>query len=171
MSSYTSVLDNVRAARDAIQAPVTSADNERGYAELALKLFQGPGAPSTIAFVAVTSGAGVTRTVQRLAAELLRSQKSVAAVKAASETPRSIVDLRANSDCVLIDCKPLDTSADLLRFAAVADGVVLVVEAGRTTKDELERAGRLIQEARGKLLGCVLNKRRYPIPNWLYRLL
>jgi Mrp family chromosome partitioning ATPase len=48
---------------------------------------------------------------------------------------------------------------------------VLVVEAGVTNKDQIERAARVIRETGGTLLGCVLNKRRYPIPGWLYRLL
>ena len=60
---------------------------------------------------------------------------------------------------------------DLLRFAPATDGVVLVVEAGRAGKEQINRAAQMITEAQGTLLGFVLNKRRYPIPNWLYRLL
>lgn len=72
-------------------------------------------------------------------------------------------------DCVLVDCGSLEASVDLLRFAPLSDGVVLVVEAGRTTKEQIDRAAQVIREAKGKLLGFVLNKRRYPIPGWLYR--
>jgi Mrp family chromosome partitioning ATPase len=82
-----------------------------------------------------------------------------------------IASLRERYECILLDCGSLEASADLIRLAPLSDGVVLVVEAGRTEKDQIERAARVIREAQGTLLGCVLNKRRYPIPGWLYRLL
>lgn len=80
-----------------------------------------------------------------------------------------IPHLHDRYDCVLLDCGALETSVDILRFAPVADGVVLVVEAGRTGKEQIDRAVHVVREAKGKLLGVVLNKRRYPIPGWLYR--
>jgi len=40
----------------------------------------------------------------------------------------------------------------------------------RTSKSQIDRAAKLVNETGGKLLGFVLNKRRYPIPRWLYRL-
>jgi protein-tyrosine kinase len=82
-----------------------------------------------------------------------------------------IASLRERHDCILLDCGSLESSADLLRLAPLCDGVVIVVEAGRTGKDQIDRAARVIHEARGTLLGCVLNKRRYPVPDWLFRLL
>ncbi len=82
-----------------------------------------------------------------------------------------IASLRKRSDCILLDCGSLEASTDLLRLAQFTDAVLLVVEAGRTGKDQVDRAARVIGEAGGTLIGCVLNKRRYPVPDWLYRLL
>ena len=79
-----------------------------------------------------------------------------------------IPHLHERYDCVLLDCGALETSVDLLRLAPATDGVVLVVEAGRTRKEQLDRAMHVIREAQGKLIGFVLNKRQYPIPAWLY---
>jgi Mrp family chromosome partitioning ATPase len=89
----------------------------------------------------------------------------------ANEPARLITALRERYDSVLLDCGSLERSVDLLRFTPWTDGVVLIVEAGRTAKEQIDRAAHIIREARGAFLGFVLNKRRYPIPGWLYRIL
>ena len=87
------------------------------------------------------------------------------------QEPAALAGLRDRYDCILLDSGSLQVSANLLRLAPAADGVVLVVEAGRTAKEQVERAVRVIREARGTLIGFILNKRRYPLPGWLYRML
>jgi len=77
--------------------------------------------------------------------------------------------LRVSFDNILIDCRPLKYSADAAVLASSADGVIVVVEAGRTRREEIVNAQRTIDVAGGKLLGFVLNKRRYPVPEWLYK--
>lgn len=79
--------------------------------------------------------------------------------------------LRDRYDCVLLDCGALAESVDLVGVAPASDGVVLVMEAGRTGRAQIERAAKVIRDAQSTLVGCVLNQRRYPIPAWLYRLL
>ncbi|PYR16423.1 MAG: hypothetical protein DMF94_27905 [Acidobacteria bacterium] len=179
------------AARPATVVPTVPSNGRRPYAELALRLFGRAPLPKVVAFAAANRAEGVTRTVRRLAAELARSGKTVACFdgtlgrpqlpglrlpEAEMETEQQDVAevfaaLRDRYDCVLLDCGGLDSSVDLLRLAPAADGIVLVVEAGRAGKEQINRAAQMIAEAQGTLLGFVLNKRRYPIPNWLYRLL
>lgn len=77
--------------------------------------------------------------------------------------------LRYSFDFVLLDCPSLKSSGDAALFAAAADGVVVVVEAERTRKEQVRSALNTIEMAEGNLLGCVLNKRQYPIPEWLYQ--
>jgi Mrp family chromosome partitioning ATPase len=77
--------------------------------------------------------------------------------------------LRGRFAHVLIDCQSLKNSDNLAKVAASCDGVVLVVEADRTRPDQIELARRTIEAAQGTLVGCVLNQRKYPIPDWLYR--
>ncbi len=69
-------------------------------------------------------------------------------------------------DNILIDCRSLRISAEA---AVLSAGVAVVVEAGQTRRDEILNAQRTIENAGGKFLGFVLNKRRYPVPEWLYR--
>ncbi len=77
--------------------------------------------------------------------------------------------LRVAFDNILIDCRSLRSSADAAVLSGSVDGVVIVVEAGHSRRDEILNARRTIETAGGTFLGFVLNKRRYPVPEWLYK--
>jgi len=81
----------------------------------------------------------------------------------------SLDGLRARYRYVLIDCPSLKEAAHATRLAPLVDGVVLVIEANRTQKQQVLYAERTIENARGKILGHVLNKRSYVVPQWFYR--
>jgi len=81
----------------------------------------------------------------------------------------SVDALRVSFDNILIDCGGLHDSADAAVLASSVDGVVIVVEAAASRRDQIVNAQRTIEQAGGKFLGFVLNKRRYPVPEWLYR--
>jgi Mrp family chromosome partitioning ATPase len=77
--------------------------------------------------------------------------------------------LRVNFDNILIDCRSINESTDAAMLASSVDGVVVVVDAGHSRRDEILNAQRTIEAAGGKFLGYVLNQRRYPVPEWLYK--
>jgi cellulose biosynthesis protein BcsQ len=77
--------------------------------------------------------------------------------------------LRFVFDFILLDCPSLKTSGDVALFAQAVNGVIVVVEAERTRKEQVRSTVQTIEMAQGNLLGCVLNKRQYPVPEWLYR--
>jgi Mrp family chromosome partitioning ATPase len=77
--------------------------------------------------------------------------------------------LRQEFRYVLIDCPSLKDSHDAITLAPLVDGVVLVVEANRTRKDQILYAERAIEAGRGRLLGHILNRRSYVVPDWLHR--
>ena len=81
----------------------------------------------------------------------------------------SVDALRVSFDNILIDCRSLHVSSDAAVLASSVDGVVVVVEAGQSRREEILNAQRTIEQTGGKFLGFVLNKRRYPIPEWLYK--
>lgn len=81
----------------------------------------------------------------------------------------SVDALRVAFDNILIDCRSLHQSSDAAVLASNVDGVVVVVEAGQSRREEIINAQRTIEQAGGKFLGFVLNKRRYPVPEWLYK--
>jgi len=77
--------------------------------------------------------------------------------------------LRWNFDYVLIDCPSLTLSSEATTLAPAVDGVCIVVEAGRTRRGQIQRAQQIIESSGGNFLGFVLNRIRYPVPNWLYQ--
>jgi Mrp family chromosome partitioning ATPase len=79
--------------------------------------------------------------------------------------------LRSEFDHTILDCPSLRESGDLLSVAPFVDGVILVIEANQTRRDQLWQAEQSISAARGKLLGYILNKRTYEVPKWLYKIL
>ncbi len=204
MAKHTAVLEKAATGAELL-APKSTAHagdfrvpGHRAYAELAAKLFAAGTPRQVLAFASVNAGEGVTRTIRGLAAEIVRSGRTVATfdgevhcrpglaggfcepdsepcILGAPRPSRTEITvsplgaLRERYDVVLIDCGSLASSVDLLCVAPHSDGVVLVVEAGRTTRDQLERAVKVVRESGARLAGCVLNKRRYPIPAWLYR--
>jgi hypothetical protein len=76
--------------------------------------------------------------------------------------------LRSEFDYTIIDCPSLGESGDLLSIAPFVDGIILVVEANRTRRDQPRQAEQRITAAGGNLLGYILNKRVYEVPRWLY---
>jgi len=77
--------------------------------------------------------------------------------------------LRLTFPNILIDCRSLKVSSEAAQLAATVEGVVVVVEAGRTRRDEIHNVRRTLEMAQGNFLGFILNKRRYPVPRWLYK--
>jgi protein-tyrosine kinase len=57
---------------------------------------------------------------------------------------------------VIFDCPPLLTVPDSLVFSSYVDGIILVVEAGRTSKEEIRSSIELL--AGKNILGLVMNK-------------
>jgi Mrp family chromosome partitioning ATPase len=69
---------------------------------------------------------------------------------------------------ILLDCSSISTCAAAVGIAPLVDGVVLVVQAGRTSRRQIKFAQEFLHLANAKILGYVLNKREYPIPEWLH---
>ena len=76
--------------------------------------------------------------------------------------------VRERFNHVVIDAPPLQGFPESIVLSRKADGVILVVEAGKTRKREGLWAKQQIEDAGGKILGVVLNKRKFYIPDWLY---
>ena len=80
-----------------------------------------------------------------------------------------IGELAGRHDYLLCDCAAVNLYPDAQILAPLFDAVVLVAEAGATRRESLGEARKRIELGRGRVLGVVLNKRRYPVPRFLYR--
>ncbi|MDM7917234.1 MAG: CpsD/CapB family tyrosine-protein kinase [Candidatus Eisenbacteria bacterium] len=70
---------------------------------------------------------------------------------------------------VVLDGPPVLQNPEGPALGASSEGVVLVVQANRTRREVVQRALTMLESARCKVLGTVLNRRSYPIPDFLYR--
>ena len=68
-----------------------------------------------------------------------------------------LVDLRSDYDVIILDAPPLLPVTDAALLATRADGAVVVVRHGRTTRDQLSHAVERLEAVDAKLLGMVIN--------------
>lgn len=84
---------------------------------------------------------------------------------------RAVAQLTKSFDVVIFDTAPLICYADTIAISTQVDGVVLVVEVERESWEVATHANNILKSAEVSLLGAVLNRRRFYIPEWIYRLL
>ena len=78
--------------------------------------------------------------------------------------------LRASGRTVVVDAGRLNDPVTLA-MAAATGGAVLVVRAGRCAKPEIATAVDACRQRGVTVHGVVINRRKFYLPNWLYRLL
>ncbi|MGC2333798.1 MAG: CpsD/CapB family tyrosine-protein kinase [Candidatus Acidiferrales bacterium] len=78
-------------------------------------------------------------------------------------------ELRNEFAHVVVDAAPLTHYPDAIALARAADGFVLVLEANSTRREAALRISDNLRRAQVRVLGAVLNKREFPIPDALYR--
>ncbi|AHL77377.1 cobalamin biosynthesis protein CobQ [Stutzerimonas stutzeri] len=69
---------------------------------------------------------------------------------------------------VVIDGEAVYTGGDTLTIGSLVDGVILVVRAEETRWEVAQAAAQRLAQAGAKLLGSVLNARKYYMPKWVY---
>ena len=79
-----------------------------------------------------------------------------------------IAELRSEFDSVLIDSPPVNLYADACGLGKLADGVILVLQSNATRREAARKAKETLESAHVRLLGAVLNKRRFPVPEVIY---
>jgi len=72
---------------------------------------------------------------------------------------------------VVVDLPAVSQTSIVPRVAGLCDSVIIVVEAERLRWEVIQRVKEQLEKAKADILGVVLNKRRFPIPNWLYQTL
>jgi Mrp family chromosome partitioning ATPase len=77
--------------------------------------------------------------------------------------------LRREFRAVLVDLPPVNLSADATIVAAWLDAVVLVVQAALCSREVIRNAVGRLGRANPNVLGSVLNRREFPIPEVIYR--
>jgi capsular exopolysaccharide synthesis family protein len=77
--------------------------------------------------------------------------------------------LRDGYDHVLVDVASVNAHPDAQVLAGLVRDVVLVAYTDRTPREAAAQAQKRLESGGGRLVGLVLNLRKYPIPRFLYR--
>ena len=78
-------------------------------------------------------------------------------------------ELRKEFDYLLIDSPALNLYTDALALGGMADGLVVVLQADSTRRESALKGLQTLREANVNVLGAVLNRRTFPIPEFVYR--
>lgn len=80
-----------------------------------------------------------------------------------------VTSLHSQFDWIFFDGPPVTTCPESSSLAVVADGAILVLRAEQTRWEVAEEAKKVLNQAGVSILGGVLNRRRYHIPNFVYK--
>jgi protein-tyrosine kinase len=79
-----------------------------------------------------------------------------------------IAELRSEFDFVLIDTAAGLAYSDAILLSQIVDGTVLALQSNSTRRQTAIRAKENLEAANATILGAVLNKRTFPIPQRIY---
>jgi len=82
---------------------------------------------------------------------------------------RFLDSMRRQFDYVILDAPPVPRFSESRVVCPKVDGVIIVLGSGKTRREVAVRAKKNLEEAGGKVLGVVLNRRKFYIPNWIYK--
>jgi protein-tyrosine kinase len=106
----------------------------------------------------------------QIALGVLGEPGAMNAIAADVESVRSMVsNVSAGFELVILDLPPVSESVIGPALAKAVDGVLLVVEAERTRAHAVRATEKTLRMYGGNVLGIVLNKRRFHIPDFIYR--
>jgi capsular exopolysaccharide synthesis family protein len=74
-----------------------------------------------------------------------------------------------NYDYVLIDSSSILEAPETSIIASLVNGVVMIIHAGRTKREVIKRAMLTVEKLDGRFIGTVLNRKRYYIPEAIYK--
>lgn len=80
-----------------------------------------------------------------------------------------IKELKNRFNYLVFDSAPINAFPDVHILSSHVDGVILVVHAERTRWEVAQKAKDQLQMANAKIFGVVLNRKRYYIPDFIYR--
>jgi Mrp family chromosome partitioning ATPase len=134
--------------------------------------------------LAAMFGLDDTRTIQRVfegektAIECVQMTADGLAVIPAGPSPVPVAAAPLNAllaavavdfDLVLIDAPPLLEQTDAMIAAGTVRDVVLIVQAGRTRSEVLQRVRRDLDAQGVRIVAAVLNRQKRFLPGWIYR--
>jgi len=82
-----------------------------------------------------------------------------------------LAEVRMRFDHIIVDTPPIGTVTDSGIIGAQSDGVLMVVQAGRTQRGQLRRAQEMLEQSHCDVLGYVMTNIESHLPEYIYRYL
>lgn len=82
-----------------------------------------------------------------------------------------MAEVKKQYDYVFFDCPPVIPITDAGVLGSQCDGVLMIIQAGRTQRGAILHAQDLLRSARAKVLGFIMTHIEYHIPEYIYRYL
>jgi len=80
-------------------------------------------------------------------------------------------DMRKKFDFIILDTPPIISVTDAGILGPLTEGVLMVIQAGRTQRGIIKRAEELLYQSHTKIIGHVLTNIEYHLPEYIYRYL
>lgn len=152
-------------AREGMRVLLVDCDFRRPRIHSFFDLPHGPGMSDVLCGTASAADAIRPTSVPNLSVLPAGSTEPRAAENRRSTTVAiTLRQLSADFDLVILDTAPVLAFADASLLAALADGVLVVVRAGETDRDEARRAVHQLASVGANMLGAILNDPREHAP-------
>ena len=76
---------------------------------------------------------------------------------------------KLNYKIIVLDLPSINEGVSAVKTASAADSMILVVESEKVRREVVSHAKAMLERSGANIFGVVLNKRRYYIPQWMYR--
>lgn len=76
---------------------------------------------------------------------------------------------KLNYKIIVLDLPSINEGVAAVKTASAADGMILVVESEKVRREVVSHAKEKLERSGANIFGVILNKRRYYIPQWMYR--
>lgn len=90
-------------------------------------------------------------------------------VEAGAAFEKLLLEANGRFDLVMADIPPVLPKNGGVLFCQKGDGIILVVEAGKSRKPVIKEAVSEVERMGGNMLGFLLNRRKKLIPQWIYQ--
>ena len=83
--------------------------------------------------------------------------------------PRFVTEAHRSYDVIVVDAPPVFSAPETPPLTSMVDGVVVVLKCGKTKREIVQRSLTMINQFSGNILGVVLNRKKYYIPEFIYK--
>ena len=78
-------------------------------------------------------------------------------------------EIKPKFDLILIDSPPVIPYSDASVLSSQIDGVLLVVQSGKTRREDIQQAYATLEDNHANVLGVVLNRQKQVVPDKIYK--